>query len=505
MLVNKNESHTLLILGNQLFDPSTWPKELRNSKPTVFMREDYELCTYYQFHKHKIIFFISAMRDYRDELSDKGLEIEYETLSDKKSPKYEKAFSDFLISSKTKKVWLFEIEDKFFEARILGTLKKIGIDYEVIQSPMFLTTREDFKSYLGKVKKPFMKTFYESQRKSKNILIDKNGQPTGGQWSFDSDNRKPLPKSVKPPELPALKIKSQNIKDSIKVCDKFFLKHPGDAQGFWLPTDRKGASLWLNEFLDKKLKDFGPFEDAISLDSDFVFHSVLTPFLNTGLLTPQQIVDSTLKHADRKSIPLESLEGFLRQVMGWREFVRGIYQNFSDKQESTNFWGHKNKLSELWYTGESGIPILDNVLKKVIRYGYCHHIERLMVLGNLMLLLEIDPKESHRWFMEMFIDSSDWVMGPNVYGMALFSDGGLFSTKPYICGSNYWSKMSLQKSDLWCDQIDGLYWNFISNNKDFFSKNPRLSMMTRSLAKIPKDRLIRITAAAEELKSKLVR
>ncbi|MFN8945382.1 MAG: cryptochrome/photolyase family protein, partial [Pseudobdellovibrionaceae bacterium] len=241
----------------------------------------------------------------------------------------------------------------------------------------------------------------------------------------------------------------------------------------------------------------------LALHSDFVFHSVLTPFINPGLLTQDEVVNKAIQFAKKNKVSLASLEGFLRQVIGWREFVRGIYQNFSEVQETKNFWAHHRQLSDVWYKGGSSLPQLERTLEKVFKFSYCHHIERLMVLGNLMLLLEVDPKDAHRWFMEMFIDSSDWVMGPNVYGMALFSDGGIFATKPYICGSNYWRKMSKEKAGDWCDGMDGLYWKFIDNHRDFFSKNPRLSMMVRSLDKMDAERKKLIFKAAKKLQDEL--
>jgi deoxyribodipyrimidine photolyase-related protein len=200
-----------------------------------------------------------------------------------------------------------------------------------------------------------------------------------------------------------------------------------------------------------------------------------------------------------RAIPLNSAEGFIRQVIGWREFVRGIYRNFSDQQENLNFFEHSRKLSAVWYQGNSGIEPLDDVIKKTIRYGYAHHIERLMVAGSLMVLLEVAPSEAHRWFMEMFVDSADWVMGPNVYGMALFSDGGIFATKPYICGSNYYRKMGYSAGD-WCDGVDGLYWNFVEKHRESFARNPRMAMMVRSLDKLSPQRRLTITKAAEALR-----
>jgi deoxyribodipyrimidine photolyase-related protein len=187
----------------------------------------------------------------------------------------------------------------------------------------------------------------------------------------------------------------------------------------------------------------------------------------------------------------------VRQVIGWREFVRGIYQNFSQRQEAGNFWGHERSLTAHWYQGTTGIPPLDDAIKTALELGWAHHIPRLMVLGNLMTLCEIKPVQAHRWFMEMFVDSANWVMGPNVYGMALFSDGGIFATKPYICGSNYLLKMSDYKKGEWCDTVDGLYWRFIEKHLDFFTTNPRLAVMARALERIQPERRQRISAAAE--------
>jgi deoxyribodipyrimidine photolyase-related protein len=241
-----------------------------------------------------------------------------------------------------------------------------------------------------------------------------------------------------------------------------------------------------------RLSLFGDYEDALTPDSDFVFHSALTPYLNTGLLTPKGVIQAALTSYKNKQAPLNSVEGFVRQVMGWREFIRGIYHNFDNKQQTSNFWNSNRKLGSLWYKGNSGIPVLDHAIEKVNRTAYTHHIERLMVIGNLMLLCEIHPTEVHRWFMEMYIDSADWVMGPNVYGMALFSDGGIFATKPYICGSNYFLKMSSYQKGDWCDKVDGLYWSFIERNRSFFEKNPRLMMMTKTLDRMDKTRKAKI-------------
>ena len=494
-----------LILGNQLFDAKKLRDLIPDKKNTiVFMREDRELCTYFRFHKHKIIFFLSSMREFSSSLKKEGYKVHYETLSDSNNGKYEDCLRSFIAKQKIQSISFYEIEDKFFESRLLKLFDSLGIKSEMVNSPMFLCTRPEFEGYLSTHKKPMMKSFYEIQRKRMRILVDSKLKPVGGKWSFDVENRKSLPTDIVPP-TPEKVTHSKSTLAVMNLVEECFPNHPGESQNFWLPIDRKGALKSLEFFLLEKLASFGPYEDALPEHSDFVFHSVLTPFMNSGLLTPEEIVERTLKVFAEKNLPLASVEGFIRQIIGWREFVRGIYQNFSSVQDEKNFWNHHRKLNDLWYDGGTGVPPLDRVISKVNRYGYSHHIERLMVVGSLMLLLEVDPKEAHRWFMEMHIDSSDWVMGPNVYGMALFSDGGIFATKPYICGSNYYRKMGPFKKELWCDGVDGLYWQFIERHKAFFLKNPRLSMMVRMLDKMDKSRKKEIFAEANKLRARLTR
>lgn len=494
----------LLVLGNQLFSPDHLKKLVEPTEDLlVYMREDQELCQHFRYHQHKIVFFLAAMREYAQELRDAGYRVHYEKL-EMNSDSFDSAFEKFLKKQKAKSVAWFEIEDKFFEERMQQLVQKLGVGQHLLSTPMFLTTRDQFQVYLSKTKKPFMKTFYESQRKRMKILVDEDLKPVGGQWSFDEDNRKALPKGQRPPEIPVFKPNATHH-EVIALVKENFSDHPGEAENFWLPTDRSGARRWLVDFLEHRFREFGPYEDALSKEFPFVYHSVLTPFLNVGLLTPKEVVAKTLQIAKRDEIPLSSCEGFIRQIIGWREFIRGIYQNFSETQDTKNFWKHQGKLTKHWYEGTTGIEPLDDVIKKTIRYGYAHHIERLMIVGNLMLLLEVHPQEAHRWFMEMFIDSSDWVMGPNVYGMALFSDGGIFATKPYICGSNYYKKMGGYKTGDWQEEVDGLYWSFIDRHPQFFTSNPRLSMMAKTLEKMAADRKQKLFKAAAAAKKRLVK
>lgn len=472
-----------VVFGNQLFPPDCLLTGL-----DVFMAESRELCTYFRFHKHKIIFFLAAMREYRDELKESRFRVHYHELIPGEDSSYEELLLQTVKKLGVTHLVLWEVEDKFMESRILRFAEVHKLEIEIRTSPLFLTTRTAFQSYLKKSKRPFMRTFYESQRKNLKILVDGNGDPIGGRFSLDEDNRKRLPKSIEIPQ-PKFPAPSKSVLKLAALVDQEFSDHPGNSKDFWLPVSRPAAELWLEEFLDKRFFDFGDYEDALSKDHDFVFHSAISPLLNVGLLLPEQVVQRALKAAKKRKIPLNSLEGFIRQIIGWREFVRGIYQEFSERQETENFFGHRRKLSKAWYDGTTGIEPIDLAIKKTLKYGWCHHIERLMVISNCMLLCEVDPKEVHRWFMEMFVDSSDWVMGPNVFGMAQFSDGGIFATKPYICGSNYLLKMGDYKKGDWCAELDSLYWSFIDKNQKFYLRNPRTSMSAKTLEKMdPKKR-----------------
>jgi deoxyribodipyrimidine photolyase-related protein len=255
-----------------------------------------------------------------------------------------------------------------------------------------------------------------------------------------------------------------------------------------MPTNRKEALLWLENFFENKFLNFGNYEDAIRSDNNFLFHSAISPVLNMGLLTPDEVVKKTLEFAELNSIPINSLEGFIRQIIGWREFIRGIYHHKGNEETNSNFWNHHGKLTSHWYEGTTGIAPLDDAIKDCIKYGYTHHIPRLMVICNIMNLSKIHPNEIYKWFMEMFVDSSDWVMVPNVFGMGTFADGGIFATKPYSCGSNYILKMSNYKKDEWCDIVDGLYWMFMNDNVSFFKSNPRLAILVKSLERMKNER-----------------
>ncbi len=480
-----------LILGNQLFPH----KHLRKYKDsTIFMCESFDLCTFQKHHKLKLILFLSSMRSYADELKKNKFKVNYIDLKKDFKISYEKKLENFIKKNKFEELISFEIEDKFFEKKISTLCKKNKIKLTFIQSPMFLNSRDEFKNYLSKTKKPFMANFYKIARAKTDILME-NNKPKGRKWSFDEDNRKKLPKDIKIPEMITAK-ETKHTKALKQQINTIFKNHPGQVDNFWLPTTYDDAVKWLDYFIIKKFNLFGDYEDAVDTNNNFLFHSVLSPMINLGLLTPDLIIERVRKVENK--IKINSYEGYIRQIIGWREFIRGIYQNYDQQLEENNFFQHKNSLTKKWYDGTTGLDPLDHSIKNAQKYGYTHHIERLMVLCNIMNLCEIKPNEVYNWFMEMFVDSSDWVMSPNVYGMGLFSDGGIFSTKPYICGSSYFMKMMNFKRGNWNDIMDGLYWRFINKNRKFFQSNPRLNMMVNIYDKMNTERKNHIIKKANQ-------
>ncbi len=483
----------LVVLGNQLFPLAEFAQF---SRDPVFMSEDQGLCTYVRHHQQKIVLFLAAMREHADAMRSRGFNLTYHRIEDNGDEPYEERLEQFVRQHNIAELAHFEIEDHFFNERIGSFCVTHGLTHTPVPSPMFLTSREEFTQYLEDASRPFMANFYKRQRKRMNILLQTDGSPAGGQWSFDDANRKKLPKGLEIPSLPD-PARTDHTRDVIELVRQRFADHPGDAADFWWPVTRRSALHWLRDFVDQRLPRFGPYQDALSQHNETVFHSVLSPLLNMGLLTPRDVIDKTLEVAELGDIPINSLEGFIRQVLGWREFIRGIYHHYDAEQSTSNFWNHHRGLTEDWYTGNTGVLPLDHAIKTANRLGWTHHITRLMVVGNLMNLSEIEPRQVHDWFMETHVDSSDWVMGPNVYGMALFSDGGLFATKPYICGSNYLLKMSDFGKGQWCDVVDGLYWRFVYKHQEFFAANPRLSMMVSMLGRLQGQRREKIFTAAD--------
>lgn len=374
-----------------------------------------------------------------------------------------------------------EETDCWLNLDLQKNVRKQGWNLHIYPSPMFLCTPEDLARFFKGKTHYSMAPFYAYQRKKLNILM-KDGKPEGGKFSFDVENRKKLPKTVSLPKYPAPK-QTKKIEEATAYVDRNFPNAIGNKKPFLYASTFQQAEKALSDFIEHRLSRFGDYEDAIIENESFLFHSVLTPALNVGLITPKQIIDQVIAAWEKKKIPLNSVEGFVRQIIGWREFIRACYLLKGNTQRTKNYFRHKKPLPKGFWDATTGIEPIDATIRKILDTGYCHHIERLMVLGNFLLLAETDPDAVYDWFMQYFVDAYDWVMVPNVYGMSQYADGGLITTKPYISSSNYLLKMSDYKKGPWSEIWDGLFWRFLGKHKDLISKNPRLNMLLAYLKK----------------------
>ncbi len=472
----------VLVFPHQLFKQH--PAMQMNRE--VFLVEEWLFFRQYNFHQQKIMLHRSGMKFYAAFLKEQNYKVHYIDTTNERNEAGK--LITFLSQKKISHIHIADVVDAWLTKRIRAACKKHSIKLTVYASPSFLNTMEDVADYFSKKKTYFQTDFYVQQRKQRNVLLETNGKPTGGKWTFDAENRVRFPKKEIGPAIHFPEVSSYITEASAYVRQHFPQNYGSAVAPHFFVATFKEAEEWLSDFLKNRFDKFGMYEDAIVAEEVFLHHSVLTPMLNTGLLTPQQIVDAVINHAKAYNTPLNSLEGFIRQIIGWREFIRIVYEREGSKQRSTNYWNFKRKIPKSFWTGTTGIAPIDITIRKVLKTGYCHHIERLMVLGNFMLLCEFDPDEVYQWFMEMFIDAYDWVMVPNVYGMTQFADGGLMTTKPYISGSNYLMKMSNYEKGDWQQVWDGLFWRFMHVHRDFFLQNPRLGMLVGTFDKMSKEK-----------------
>ncbi len=470
-----------------LFPHQLYPAHAAFSKqiPIVLM-EEFLYFTQYKFNKKKLVLHRASMKAWQAEKEKQGLRVVY--IEAAENPLHDvRKWIEHAGQLGLKNLDCIDPTDDWLRIRIISSCKKQGISITWYHNPNFLNKVKEGGAFFEGKKHYHQTDFYIAQRKLRNLLIGKDGKPLGGKWTFDTENRERIAKNEAVPELPPPS-RSDHISEAMLYVDRFFPENYGSAAGLIYPVTRKDALKWLERFLEERFLKFGVYEDAMVAKENFLYHSVLTPMLNIGLLDPGEIVEKALQKASEKEIPLNSLEGFIRQIVGWREFIRVVYEREGSRQRTTNYWGFKRKIPEQFWKGETGIAPVDLVIKKLLSTSYNHHIERLMVLGNLFVLCEFDPDEVYRWFMEMYIDAHDWVMVPNVYGMTQFADGGLMTTKPYISGSNYLLKMGDWEKGDWQQVWDGLFWRFMHVHREFFRQNPRLGMLVKTFDKMKEEK-----------------
>jgi deoxyribodipyrimidine photolyase-related protein len=432
----------------------------------IYLIEEPRFFIDFNYHKLKLAYHRATMKSYYDYLKNNNIKIEYINYNEKIDELYKKI--NKITKTSKKKVYIYDPCDNILLNKVVKIIPTIIVENTL----NFLINKDLISENLSKFynKKYNHQNFYKWQRTRLNILIEKDGTPKGGKWSFDNENRKKLPKNINIPKIINLNQNNNHIIEAKNYIETNFKKNYGSLNNFVYPINHEDTKKWLDNFLKNKFENFGPYEDAESLKDPFLYHSVLSPMMNIGLITDSEVIEITLKYENK--IPIESFEGFIRQIIGWRNYLYAIYLLEGNNFKKLNFLNHTNRLNkEIMWKGNTNILPIDNVIKKINDFGYAHHIERLMYLGNYMFLCMINPNDVYEIFMEWTIDAYEWVMIPNVYGMSQFSDGGKIMTRPYFSSSNYILKMSEYKKDNWCKIYDFLYYNFINTHQKYLSKN----------------------------------
>lgn len=442
-----------ILYPHQLFEDI---KELKDKK--VLLIQEPLFFSLYSFHIQKLVLHRASMQYYFHYLKEHNIDVTYF-----EDESYFELFKD-------NKITIYDVVDDWLYKKISSNFKNL----KVLKNPNFLNIDD---------KNRFFNNYYINRRKELKIFINEDKKPFGGKWSFDSENRKKLPKDKILPIC--LTYENRFIDEAKEYCQKF--ESVGVCEDFYYPITFDEARANLNYFLKKKLEFYGDFQDAIVSCEHFLYHSNISSSLNIGLLDLNYIVQKIVDF----DAPLNAKEGFVRQVIGWREFMLSVYKDSHVHLRNTNYFNFKNKISTKLQKGQTGLKPYDEVLLKLHKTSYNHHIERLMIVGNLFVLLEINPDEVYEFFMKNYIDAYDWVMVGNVYGMSGYSDGGSITTKPYISSSNYIIKMSndYKKSDEWCKIWDGLYWRFLDKYQAYFGNNARMKMQLALLSKMDKEKL----------------
>ena len=490
-------STVTLVFPHQLFQHHPAIEKGRK----IILIEESLFFNQYKFHKQKLVLHRASMQFYFDWLKERNYTVEYITANKKEADI--RRLLDLLAERNCKEIHIAAAADDWLQRRLQTACKKYNIALKVYETPYFITSLKEANAYFADKKTYCQTDFYIHQRKHFKILIEVNNYPVGGKWSFDYENRKRFPKKETAPDIHLPK-ENEYVTAARAYVEKNFKENYGNndepfytAKGFY-PTTFTEANQWLHDFIQHRFEKFGVYEDAIVAKEQVLHHSVLSSSLNTGLLTPKQVVDAVIENAHEYEIPMNSLEGFIRQIIGWREFIHIVYEREGRKQRTKNYWKFTRKIPASFWKGTTGIAPIDSVIKKVLNAAYTHHIERLMVLGNFMLLCEFHPDDVYKWFMELFIDAYDWVMVPNVYGMSQFADGGLMSTKPYISASNYLIKMSDFKKGEWQQIWDALFWRFLHVHRNFFESNPRIGMLLKTFDKMDKEKRNNYLNVAED-------
>jgi len=457
------------------------------SNDTVLMCELRHEVTRIPHHPKKIALWFSAMRYFSEELRNKGIKVRYIDFNDPSNThslydEVKRAVHDLGIQ----KIIVTEPGEYYFQEIIKSWGQSLKVDIEIRTDDRFLCTIEEFKEWASTKKELRMEYFYRNMRKKYNILMEPDGLPTGGLWNYDKENRKPPSSSITFIKRIRHK-KSDALKSVLDLVRNNFKHHFGDLDPFYYAINRDQSLIELDHFIDKILPQFGDYQDAMVQGNAYLYHSLLSSYINIGLLLPLEMCQKAETAYRKGKVSLNSAEGFIRQILGWREFIRGIYWFKMPEYGELNTLDAKTPLPNFYWGEETHMKCISEAVSHTKIHAYSHHIQRLMITGNFALLAGLDVKEVQEWYLAVYSDAYEWVEMPNTLGMALFGDGGIVASKPYAASGQYINKMSNFCKQCYYDVKDmtgpkacpfnALYWNFLQHHRESFSKNPRLSFM----------------------------
>ena len=495
----------IFVLGDQLTPTLSSLAAGDPAQDRVLMAEIADETTYVPHHKKKIAFLFAAMRHFAEDLRDAGWQVDYVQLG---APDIRANFSDQLATAiaahAPARIVVTEAAEWRVAQIIAGWAARFNLPVEILPDDRFLCPPALFKAWASGRKQLRMEYFYRDMRRKTGLLMD-GDQPVDGQWNFDSDNRKPANADLLMPQ-PAAYPPDRITQDVLALVADRFPDHFGDLSPFHFAVTRADAEAAFRHFVQHALPKFGDYQDAMLTGEPFLYHSVIAPYLNCGLLDPLRICRAVEDAYRAGHAPLNAAEGFIRQIIGWREYVRGIYWLKMPGYEAENFFGHTRPLPAFYWTAETSMACVRAAVGQTKTHAYAHHIQRLMVTGNFALLAGIDPHALHQWYLSVYADAFEWVELPNTLGMSQFADGGLLASKPYAASGAYIHRMSnycgscqydvKQRTGTQACPFNALYWDFIARHRDKIGHNPRMAQMLRTYDKFPDAERARITSSA---------
>ncbi len=478
----------ILILGDQLSADVAALREADKSRDIILMAEVAAETDYVPHHPRKIAFILAAMRKFANVLRKDGWQVRYTTLDD---PDNTHSIPGELLRACDAAGAQEALATEPGEFRLIRALEDGPVPVTQFPDDRFLCSHAEFADWAGSRKELRMEWFYREMRRKTGLLMT-GDKPEGGKWNFDHDNRKPPPGAID--AGPMRFTPDETVEAVLTLVADRFPDNFGTVDGFWFATDTSQARRALTHFVTTSLPRFGDFQDAMMKDERFLYHSVISMYLNAGLLGWREVCDAAEQAYQDGVAPLNSVEGFIRQIIGWREYMRGIYFLEGPDYTAHNTLGHNRALPKFYWSGETDMLCLSEAITQTRDEAYAHHIQRLMITGNFALLAGIDPHDVHEWYLAVYADAFEWVEAPNVIGMSQFADGGIVGSKPYVSGGNYINKMSdyckscaydvKLKTGAGACPFNALYWNFLIRHKDRFSSNPRMAQMYRTWARM---------------------